>query len=245
MSFIKVRHDWRSIKTDWQQIGAQLCILDPVVLSDKDFRLIAQWRKNSGDIEARRQLPLVVAHFRQVAQEEIMNWARMHVAERRDTPHNDLPVLLNYCADMNLLDEVLFGSGKKKNFVSEIGVATQDPWERVHIDNEIWYQRVYLSRLQALPTLYIRGEKLSKLPKVKRHIVDWLIDRSVKGHPMAEKLLAKMGLLEAGLLNAVTVHAPFCHAGHDEATLHCASNLPRQKGKLVPTASALLVTLKG
>jgi hypothetical protein len=228
------------IQKSWHNLT--LRVLNKATLNEEDFGLLARGKHNRTDIEFRRDLPLIVAHWQTAAASVVTHWGQQKKSLVTDIHFSNLAipapvwaVIEQYESDIRDIHSVFFRSSSI--FCRhEIGPYITMKAPDLHGDCTTNPEEViYISRLNALPLLYFRDADIGELDFDKQLRALELIEQARDPNFGIVAQKARQELLESNFpkflpLGAVAMMAPEVFDEHGnvlwKGTDHFSSDLP-------------------
>jgi hypothetical protein len=170
--FILMNDTITTLREQWEALRLELLV--PARLTDEDFAAILKAREDSSRRVFVERLPIVVAQFKEAAQEEIMRYAKKQknvvyhktsgLFRTLEPDTFALDVAVRYGADIDKINMALFGLGVDPDWKArvEIGLYKKEKAPPIHSDAYLIRLptkmcMVYASRLGDLPAWVIKG----------------------------------------------------------------------------------------
>jgi len=223
-TIIALREKWNAL---------QLKLLVPARLADEDFGAVLAAREDSLTIGFRERLPLIVASFKESAQEEIMRRARTQQCTVRSTPEQG-----DYCSDINAMNRVLFRASAHSEPDIQIGHFTRPRKPRLHRDEYQGYDRatqmdirnsdlMYTARIGGLAAHYVRGkDEMNATPEVQALIVQAQENDTPESARAIQTLCEQRILVPLSLGSVALLLACPDNEASANGTLHCSCPVP-------------------
>lgn len=218
------------IHAEYKALNLELSV--PAKLTRDDFEAVLLARQNPVDDIYRARLPISVAHFKDEKQKELMGFedafrsGMLEICRNAERGYEDA-----YVRDADKINQVFFKANTVLCFFSEMHLRTQTSAYvgDIHTDWGEPHYALYLTRVGALPVLYISGKKdVEASDEVRALIKEGSRGSSPEYEPAREKL-REMKILEAlplGDVGLFLTRPQYYYDLPDLGTKHCSSPVP-------------------
>jgi len=203
-----------TMRAKWNALQLQLLV--PAPLTDEDFAILATAREDPLNQAFLEHTPLVVARFREDAQDEIMHCARLFAKTGIVLPYHRA-----YISDTTAINKILFGTASETSDTL-LGFFSTSRARCLHGDGNNGPHPIYLGRIGALPAWYIRHkDEMTASDEVRRLIEEAGEPEGEEARQELERreILIQLPLNDVALILSRTSEK---FAG----TMHCSSLLP-------------------